>query len=88
MKTDTRSLVKLIGGYIVGAGATAITTGFCSSLIGNIPNLKKPQKILCSIGGIVLGMMAGDAADKYFCGMMDESYAFIDAVNAAKQERE
>lgn len=88
MKTDVRSLMKLIGGYIVGAGATAITTGFCSGLVGNNPNLKKPQKILCSIGGIVIGAMVGDAADKYFCNLMDESYALIDAVNAAKQERE
>lgn len=71
--------IKFGLGTIAGLGASAIVGNVAKNAV-DTSKMNLPQRLAVAIGSSVLGMMVGDAADKYICKNIDDIWDGVQTV--------
>lgn len=81
MEKNTIDMIKQAVGAVVGIGVTVL----CSAFAGNVSDSStnnRLQKMLIKLGGVIIGGMVANEANKYVSNEIDE---VIETVNTAKE---
>lgn len=81
MEKNTIDIIKQAVGAVVGIGVTVLCSAFAGNVADSSTN-NKLQKMLIKLGGVVIGGMVANEANKYVSSEIDE---VIENVNTAKE---
>lgn len=71
--------IKFGLGTIAGLGASVIVGNVAKNAV-DTSKMNMPQRLAVVLGSSVLGMMVGDAADKYICKNIDDIWDGVQMV--------
>ena len=77
--------IKFGLGAIAGFGASTIVGNVVKNAV-DTSKMNLPQRLAVALGAGVLGMMVGDAADKYVCNSIDDIWDGVQTVQKLMTE--
>jgi hypothetical protein len=77
--------IKFGLGAIAGLGASTIVGNVVKNAV-DTSKMNLPQRLAVVLGSSVLGMMVGDAADKYICKNIDDIWDGVQTVQKLMTE--
>lgn len=81
MKQETIDIIKQAVGAVVGIGVTVLCSAFAGS-VADSSNGNKLSKMLIKLGGVAIGGMVANEANKYVSNEIDD---VMKTVNDAKE---
>lgn len=81
MKQETIDIIKQAVGAVVGIGVTVLCSAFAGGVADSL-NGNKLSKILIKLGGVAIGGMVANEANKYVSNEIDD---VMKTVNDAKE---
>lgn len=81
MKQETIDIIKQAVGAVVGIGVTVLCSAFAGG-VADSSNGNKLSKILIKLGGVAIGGMVANEANKYVSNEIDD---VMKTVNDAKE---
>ena len=74
--------IKLGLGSVAGFGASMIVSSVARNAL-DVDRLSPGKRVASILGASVLGMIAGDAADKYICNTVDDIWNGVQTIQKA-----
>lgn len=81
MKQETTDIIKQAVGAVVGIGVTVLCSAFAGG-VADSSNNNKLSKMLIKLGGVAIGGMVANEANKYVSSEIDD---VMKTVNDAKE---